>query len=127
MNGIDSSIVEETNKNKLFKQEYNKKNYLNQKQNNVQDNILNENIITVPQSELLENHNNNANEYEEWKKLKQSNKVDTEEQKKIRKKEYNKQYYLKKNKLANDQVTGIDSSIVHETNKNKLLKQKYDK
>ena len=74
------------------------KNYHNQKENNVEDNILNENIINVPQSDLLENNHNNASEYEEWKKLKQNNGIDTEEQKKIRKKEYDKQYhFLKKN------------------------------
>ena len=65
--GIDSSIVHETNQNKLLKQEYDKKNYHNQKDNSEEDNILNEIIITLPQSDLLENHNNNANEYEEQK------------------------------------------------------------
>ena len=125
--GIDSCIVQETNKNKLLKQEYYKKNYHNQKDNSVEENILNESITTLPQSDLLENHNNNANEYEERKKLKQNNAIDTEEQKKIRKNKYNKQYYFKTNKFANDQVTGIDFSIVQETNKNKLLKQEYDK
>ena len=96
MTGIDSSIVHETNKNKLLKQKYDKIYYLKQKQNNLQDNILNQNIITLPQSDLLENHNNNANEYEEWQKIKINNGIDTEEQKKIRKKEYDKQYYLNK-------------------------------
>ncbi len=36
--GIDSSIGQETNINKLLKQEYDKTNYLNQKQNNVEEN-----------------------------------------------------------------------------------------